>query len=100
MVYSGGINPTWMTACVDGNLQFQLSCNPDGGIELRAYFFISGGCPDGTSNYCSNLRSDPLAVQLAEYTCSPFSLTFTFTDADPGCATIYSAGTTQVTVTL
>ena len=100
MVYSGGLSPTWTTGCVDGNLKFQLSCNPDGGIELWAYFFISGGCPDGTSNYCWNLRADPVAIQFPDYDCSSFSLTFAFTDADPGCPTIYSAGTTQVTVTL
>ena len=99
LVYSGGLAPTWITGCVDGGLQFQLGCN-DGQIELRAIFFISGECPTGTPNYCLNLRDNPLAIQLADSTCSPFSLTFKFTDADPGCPTIYSAGTTQVTVTL
>lgn len=99
MVYSGGLGPTWVTGCTDGGLQFQLGCN-EGELELRAIFFISGECPTGTPQYCSNLRSDPLAIQLVDYDCSPFSLTFTFTDADPGCPTIYSAGTTKVVITI
>ena len=55
MVYDSGTS-LWTTGCVDGDFQLRLGCNA-GTIELRAIFFTGvGGCPDGTSNYCSNLR--------------------------------------------
>ena len=78
MTFGGG--PSWLTGCVDNGLQFLLQCN-SGQIELRAIFFVSGTCPTGSQNYCSNLRTNPLALTLVDHTCSPFSLTFTLTEA-------------------
>ena len=96
MIYTTG--PTaWKTGCVDGGLIFELSCN-SGSIELRATFFLSGECPTGESNYCSNFGVPPLALTLSSYTCSPFSLTFTV--GEDGCPTIYGAGNTTFTITL
>jgi hypothetical protein len=95
MMYSPG--PQWQIGCVDDDLIFSLSCNA-GSIELRATFFLGGSCPTGTSNYCSNLRSNPLSLTLSDHTCSPFSLTFTVTEA--GCPSIYGDGNTQLVVTL
>jgi hypothetical protein len=91
-----GVGPFWQTGCVDSGLQFILSCN-SGSIELRAVFFISGSCPTGSSNYCSNLRSNPLSLTLLDHTCSPFSLTFTLTEA--GCPEVYDEGNTQLMIT-
>jgi hypothetical protein len=88
---------TWVTGCVDGGLQFRLACN-SGQIELRAIFFSGSGCPDGPSNYCSNLRAPPLGLVFSSHTCSPFSLTFDVTES--GCNALYSAGNNQFVVTL
>lgn len=88
-------SPTWLSACVFGN-NFQLSCT-GGAIELRGYFYISGSCPTGVSNYCSNLGAPPLQLTLASHTCSPFSLTFTLTSAS--CPALIQSGWTSFTIT-
>ena len=91
-----GSGPTWKTGCVDSGLQFILACN-SGSIELLAVFFVSGSCPTGLSNYCSNLRSNPLSLTLAEHICSPFSLTFTLDET--GCPELTDEGNTQFVIT-
>jgi hypothetical protein len=96
MTYISGPSP-WETSCVDGGFEFQLGCN-SGTIELRANFFTSGGCPEGTSNFCSNLRNSPLALTPSDHTCSPFSLTYTV--GESACPALYSAGNTQFVITL
>lgn len=96
MVYTTG-PAAWKTGCADGGLLFSLSCN-SGNIELRVVFFLSGSCPTGQSNYCSNFGVPPLALTLSGHTCSPFSLTFTV--GENGCPTIYGAGNTTFTITL
>ena len=87
----------WIATCVDNGLIFKLQCN-SGDIELRVIFFLSGACPDGESNYCSNLGVSPLVLMLSDYTCSPFSLSFTVGEDD--CPAIYGAGNVQFTITL
>jgi hypothetical protein len=88
--------PNWMTICVDDGIKFQLSCT-SGSIELRAIFYTGADCT-GSSNYCSNLRAAPLTLTLSNYTCSPFSLTFTI--GEDGCNELYSVGNTTFTITL
>lgn len=97
MTYSGGGPATWSTGCEDNGLEFSLSCT-ESGIELRAFFFISGVCPTGETNYCSNLRAVPLGLNLTDFTCSPFVLTFAVPAID--CPAIYSLGNTQFVITL
>jgi hypothetical protein len=87
---------TWLAQCVDSGLSFRIGCT-SGTIELRAIFYTSGGCPGGSSNYCSNLRGSPLALTLSAHTCSPFSLTFDVTES--GCNALYSRGNTQFVIT-
>jgi hypothetical protein len=96
MTYTSGPN-VWSTGCVDNGLEFSLSCT-EAGIELRAFFFISGVCPTGETNYCSNLRAVPLGLNLTDFTCSPFVLTFAVPEID--CPAIYSLGNTQFVITL
>jgi hypothetical protein len=76
---------------------FRIGCNT-GTIELRAIFIISGGCPDGETNFCSNLRSAPLALTLSDHTCSPFSLTYVV--GESACSAFYSRGNTEFVITL
>jgi hypothetical protein len=96
LVYSGGL--TWDTiGCDDNNLQFHLACSA-GAIELQVFFFVSGPCPTGVTQYCSNLRIAPLSLSMTNYTCSPFSLTFTVSEAD--CEQLFSNGDMKFTVTL
>jgi hypothetical protein len=91
-----GAGSLWQTGCVDSGLQFILSCD-SGSIELRAAFFVSGSCPTGLSNYCSNLRSNRLSLTLIDHACSPFSLTFIVTDV--GCPEVYDEGNMQFMIT-
>jgi hypothetical protein len=92
----------WLAQCVDSGLTFKLLCT-SGGIELQITYYTSGGCPGGTSQFCSNLRASPLELLLTASTCSPLSLTFS--PSSPGhfgdlCPQVYSLGNTQLTVTL
>jgi hypothetical protein len=96
MIYNSGTE-LWTTGCVDGGFQFRLGCNA-GTLELRAIFFTGGGCPNGTSNFCSNLRSAPLTLTFSTHTCSPFSLAYTV--AESGCPALFSPGNTQFVITL
>jgi hypothetical protein len=91
-----GAGPTWQTGCVDSGLQFLLSCD-NGSIELRAIFFVSGSCPTGSTNYCSNLRTSPLTLTLASHVCSPIILTFAVSEI--GCPEVYDEGNTQFIIT-
>jgi hypothetical protein len=94
MRFGGG--PSWVTGCVDSGVQFALGCTA-GLIELRSMFFVSGSCPTGSSNYCSNLRGNPLTLTLASHTCSPFTMTFMLSEA--GCPELYDEGNTQFVIT-
>jgi hypothetical protein len=97
ITYSSTPSKSWTTGCCDGGLYFELLCTT-GNIELRAYFFTSGSCPTGTTEYCSNLESSPLELTLSSLTCTPFSLTFSVSSSD--CPTLYGDGNTQFTVTV
>ena len=96
MMYTSGPSQ-WNTGCVDNGIMFHLACT-DGSIELQAIFFTSGICPTGETNYCSNLRQEPLVLTFSSYTCSPFSITFTV--GEDACPTIYSFGNTEFVITL
>lgn len=87
----------WSVDCVDNGLSFKLQCTA-GGIELQATYYTAGGCPGGTSQYCSNLRSSPLSLTLSSYMCSPLSLMFTV--GSSACPQIYSLGNTQFVITM
>ena len=95
MTYS--IPGTWATGCCDAGLEFAMSCT-EAGIELRAFFFVSGECPTGETQYCSNQRANPLSLQLTDYTCSPFSLKLEVLEDD--CPTLYGLGNAQFVITL
>jgi hypothetical protein len=102
LVYSSS-GPSWATGCSGGvgignQLIFKLFCT-GGQIELRVYYFVSGSCPTGQSNYCSNLRATGSKITLASYTCGAgFTLNFTCTTAS--CPTLAGSGFTNFTVTL
>lgn len=92
---------TWATGCSGGagvgnQLLFKLFCT-GGQIELRAYYFVSGSCPTGQSNYCSNLRTVGSQLIPDSHTCSPFSMAFTETTLS--CPTITGSGFTSFTIT-
>ena len=84
----------WRTGCIDGQI-YELLCS-DGQIDFAVTYFISGFCPTGQSQFCSNLRVYPFGLVLSSYTCSPFSVTFTVA---PGCPEVESPGYTSFTIT-
>ena len=81
--------------CVNGMI-YELLCS-EGQLELVITYFISGSCPTGQSNSCSNLEVYPFGLVLSSHTCSPFSLTFTVA---PGCPEVEAPGFTSYTITL
>ena len=86
----------WTSGC-SNNLLYKLICT-GGQVELRVIYFMTGTCPSGTQQYCSNLRVAPFGLTLASYTCSPFSMTFLSKTA--ACPAVTSNGFTQFTITL
>jgi len=103
LVYGSG--PTWATGCSGGEgignqIIFKLFCT-GGQVELRVYYFVSGSCPTGQSNYCSNLRDAGSKLTLALYVCgSGFTFVFTCNSESSSCPILAASGFTQVTVTL
>jgi hypothetical protein len=94
--YGGG----WATGCSGGvgagnQLIFKLSCT-NGSIELRAYYFLSGNCPNGESAYCSNLLPVGSQLVLSSSNCAPLSLEFNVTPT--ACPELSGSGFTQFTV--
>jgi len=85
----------WKTGCVDDQI-YELLCSA-GTIELTVTYFISGECPTGQSQFCSNLRVYPLGLVISSYTCAPFSVTFTVA---PGCPEVEAPGYMSFTITL
>jgi hypothetical protein len=97
LFYPGGVGPWTSSGCPDNGLEFSLACTT-GTIELKAFYFVSGSCPTGTTDYCSNLRSSPRLLDLIASTCSPFSLTFQVNS--PDCPTLFGFGNSYFVVTL
>jgi hypothetical protein len=102
LVYSTS-GPSWATGCSGGagvgnQLLFKVFCT-GGQIELRVYYFVSGSCPTGQSNYCSNLRSQGSQLILSHYTCgSGFTLVFSLTTQS--CPTLSASGFTSFVISL
>jgi hypothetical protein len=95
--------PTWATGCSGGagvgnQLLFTLLCT-GGQIELRVIYFVSGSCPTGQSNYCSNLRTTGSQLFLSSYTCGS-GFTMVFTSTTQSCPTISASGFTSFVITL
>jgi hypothetical protein len=97
LFYPGGVGPWASTGCPDNGLEFSLGCTA-GTIELKAFYFVVGACPSGTTDYCSNLRPPTRQLDLIASTCSPFSLTFQVGSGD--CPTLFGFGNTNFVVTL
>ncbi len=92
LIYSAPRN--WTSACTH-NLLYDLICTVTQ-VELRVNYFLTGTCPTGTGNYCSNIRSSPFALTQTGLTCGPsFLLTCTCAGA---CPVLNSNGYTSFTV--
>jgi hypothetical protein len=85
----------WQSGCTNG-LTYELSCN-GGNIELRAIYYTTAECPNGTRQYCSNQRQSPQGLTLSQSTYSPLSLTFEC--QSDGCPALTDIGYTQFVVT-
>jgi hypothetical protein len=102
LIYNSS-GPSWATGCSGGagagnQLIFKLLCT-GGTIEFRVYYFVSGTCPTGQSDYCSNLRPTGAQLLLSNYTCgSGFTLVFATTTES--CPTIGGSGFTSFVITL
>jgi hypothetical protein len=85
----------WVSECTS-QIAYQMRCT-NGEIELRAIYFVSGSCPTGRSQYCSNLLSKPLYLYRNSQVCSPFYFTWNVTASS--CPVLGSNGYTSFTVT-
>jgi hypothetical protein len=94
LVYSGTPTTQWLSAC-SNQLLYELVCTQNQ-VELRVYFFVSGSCPSGQSQYCSTIRSNPFGLTQTNLSCSPLLLTCTVTSAS--CPNLASNGYTSFTI--
>jgi hypothetical protein len=94
LVYSGSPTTQWTSACTN-QLLYELVCTQNQ-VEFRVYYFVSGSCPGGQSQYCSTIRSNPFRLAQTNLTCSPFLLTCNVTSAS--CPNLASNGYTSFTV--
>jgi len=94
LVYSGSPTTQWISACTN-QLLFELVCTQNQ-VEFRVYYFLSGSCPSGQSQYCSTIRSNPYSLTQTNLTCSPFLLTCKVTSAS--CPNLATYGYTGFTV--
>lgn len=85
----------WTATCIDQQ-SYELLCS-GGQIEFIVTFYLSGTCPTGGSNFCSNLRANPFGLTMSSYTCSPFSVTF---NTSPKCPDVEAPGYLTFTITL
>ncbi len=94
LVYSGNPTTQWASACTN-QLLYELVCTQNQ-VEFRVYYFVSGSCPSGQSQYCSTIRSNPFRLTQTSLTCSPLLLTCSVTSAS--CPNLASNGYTSFTV--
>lgn len=78
----------WNSTC-NRELLYSLTC-PGGLIQFTVTYFISGTCPTGQTQRCVNPGTNPFTFLLASYTCSPFLLQYTVSNA--GCPILYGSG--------
>ena len=101
MVYSPA-GPTWPPAARRRRYRESVAVQTvlHGGFgELRVFFFVAGACPDGETEYCSNLQSQGSQLILTSYVCGGgFTLTFTLTELL--CPAVSSSGFTGFIITL
>ena len=81
--------------CVNQML-FQLAC-AGSVIQLSATYFLAGTCPSGQPQTCTSPGSNPLALTLDSYACSPLYLHYTVTGSN--CPALWSNGYTSFAVT-
>lgn len=93
--YAGSPTTQWTSACTN-QLLFELVCTQNR-VEFRVYYFLSGSCPTGQSQYCSTLRSNPNGLTQTGLTCSPFMMTVTLTSAS--CPSVSTYGYTSFKIT-
>ncbi|MGP0063516.1 MAG: hypothetical protein ACLQGP_07960 [Isosphaeraceae bacterium] len=94
LVYSDSPTTQWISACTN-QLLYELTCTQNQ-VEFRVYFFLSGYCPSGQSQYCSTIRSTPYSLTQTNLTYSPFLLTCEVTST--ACSNLATIGYTGFTV--
>ena len=94
LVYSGSPSTQWLSACTN-QLLYQLVCTASV-IEFRVYYFLSGSCPTGQSQFCSTIRTAPSSLIQTGFTCSPFLLTCSVTSSS--CSNLATYGYTGFSV--
>jgi hypothetical protein len=85
----------WTSACAN-QLLFQLTCAGNV-VQLTVTYYISGVCPGGQGQSCTSPGSNPLAITLDSFSCSPFLLDYSVNSA--GCPVLWSDGYTAFTIT-
>ena len=97
LVYSGSPAAQWTSACTN-QLLYQLVCTSNQ-VEFRVYYFLSGSCPTGQSQYCSTSRTGPNSLVTASLTCgSSFLWVMSLTSTT--CPAIATYGYTGFTISL
>ena len=96
LVYSGFPTTQWISGCTN-QLIYELVCTQNQ-VELRVYYFVSGECPTGQSQYCSTIRGIPFRLIQTNLTCNgTFELDCEVTSLT--CPNLASNGYTSFSVT-
>jgi hypothetical protein len=99
LAWNGSTDPTaaaWASATCSNEVLYNLHC-ASGAIELQAIYFISGPCPGGTRQNCSNLRPNPNHLGQTSLTCGD-SFDWKLT-CDSTCSILNANGFTAFEVT-
>lgn len=94
LVYSSIPTTRWISACTN-QLLYELICTQNQ-VEFRVYYYLSGSCPSGQSQYCSTIRAIPYGLTQTSLTCSPFLLTCQVSSA--ACSNLAAYGYTGFTI--
>jgi len=88
LIYNGSAG--WNSSCSNG-LLYALGC-VGGSIVFCVTYFLSGACPTGQPQKCCSNTSNPFALTLSSYTCSPLALHYTV--AGTNCPVLWNNGFT------
>lgn len=101
LFYNGGVLGAgqWGSNCTN-QLIYSLSCNVNL-VEFRVYYFVSGTCPTGMSNYCSNLAGGAGSLIQTSLTCgASFMAVYSANCVVPSCPVLCANGYGTFTITV
>jgi hypothetical protein len=94
MLSFNGLNQ-WISACVR-QIRVLLKCS-ESTAQLMVEYYVSGDCPNGQGVLCDNRGANPNNLILTASSCTPFSISFSLTNAT--CPILWGNGYRGFTIT-